>query len=134
MQMNGRYLLDTNIIIAFFASEVAVKNNFAQANEIFIPTIAVGELCYGARKSGRSQENLERIEEFIANNTILECNTETARRYGDIKNQLRLKGRPLRENDIWIAALSLEYNLILVTRDAHFQEVENLQSVSWIST
>ena len=67
MLMNGRYLLDTNIIIAFFGSEVALKNNLAQANEVFIPSIAVGELCYGARKSGRSKENLERIEEFIAN-------------------------------------------------------------------
>ena len=132
MFMNGRYLLDTNIIIAFFGSELVVKNNLAQANEVFIPSIAVGELCYGARKSGRSKENLERIEEFIANNTVLECNTETSRIYGEIKNQLRLKGRPLPENDIWIAAISLQYNLILVTRDAHFQEVENLQTVSWI--
>ena len=130
--MNGRYLLDTNIIIAFFGSELVVKNNLVQANEVFIPSIAVGELCYGARKSGRSKENLERIEEFIANNTVLECNIETSRIYGEIKNQLRLKGRPLPENDIWIAAISLQYNLILVTRDTHFQEVENLQTVSWI--
>jgi tRNA(fMet)-specific endonuclease VapC len=61
------------------------------------------------------------IEEFIAKNTVLECNTQTSRIYGEIKNQLRLKGRPLPENDIWIAAMSLQYNLILVTRNAHFQ-------------
>ncbi|GCL35384.1 PilT protein domain protein [Sphaerospermopsis reniformis] len=59
--MNGRYLLDTNIIIAFFADEIAVKNNLSQATEVFIPSIAVGELFYGARKSGRSKENIERI-------------------------------------------------------------------------
>ncbi|GCL35383.1 virulence associated protein C [Sphaerospermopsis reniformis] len=52
---------------------------------------------------------------------MLECNTQTSRIYGEIKNQLRLKGRPLPENDIWIAAMSLQYNLILVTRNAHFQ-------------
>ena len=130
--MNGRYLLDTNIIIAFFADEIAVKNKFSEATEVFIPSIAVGELFYGVRKSGRSKENIERIEEFIAKNTVLECNIETSRIYGDIKNQLRLKGRPLPENDIWIAAISVQYHLILVTRDAHFQEVENLQTVSWI--
>lgn len=129
--MNGRYLLDTNIIIALFAGEIAVKNNLGQAEQVFIPAIAVGELCYGARKSGRSKENLERIEEFIAKNTVLECNTETSRRYGEIKNHLRLKGRPLPENDIWIAALSMQYNLTLVTRDAHFREVENLHAVAW---
>jgi len=43
--MSGRYLLDTNIIIALFADEVAVKNNLIQADEVFIPSIAVGELC-----------------------------------------------------------------------------------------
>jgi len=39
--------------------------------------------------------------------------------------------RPLPENDIWIAAIALQYNLTLVTRDAHFQEVENLQQIRW---
>jgi tRNA(fMet)-specific endonuclease VapC len=65
--MSGRYLLDTNIIIALFASEASIVSNLAQADEVFIPSIALGELHYGARKSGRSQKNLERIEEFVAN-------------------------------------------------------------------
>lgn len=129
--MSGRYLLDTNIIIALFANEESIVNNLAQATEVFVPSIALGELHYGARKSVRSQKNLERIEEFVANNTIIECDANTARQYGDIKNRLRIKGRPLPENDVWIAALALQYGLTLVTRDAHFQEVENLQTASW---
>ena len=129
--MGGKYLLDTNIIIALFANEVAVKSKLAQANEVSIPNIAVGELCYGARRSRRSKENLERIEQLIANITVIGCDTETARYYGEVKNKLRLKGRPLPENDIWIAALALQHNLTLVTRDAHFQEIENLQTVAW---
>ncbi len=129
--MSGRYLLDTNIIIALFADEVAVKNSLVNADEVFIPSIAIGELCYGARKSGRSKENLERIDEFIANNTVLGCDAQTARYYGEIKNNLRVKGHPLPENDIWIAAIALQYNLMLVTRDAHFLEIENLQTVAW---
>ncbi len=129
--MSGRYLLDTNIIIALFAGEASIVNNLAQADEVFIPSIALGELHYGARKSGRSQKNLERIEEFVANNTIIECDASTARQYGDVKNRLRINGRPLPENDVWIAALALQYGLTLVTQDAHFQEVESLQTVSW---
>lgn len=129
--MSGRYLLDTNIIIALFADETVIKNNLAQASEVFIPSIAIGELCYGARKSGRTQANLARIDELVVNSAVLVCDTETAHRYGDVKNNLRFRGRPLPENDIWIAALALQHNLILVTRDAHFQEVENLQTVVW---
>jgi tRNA(fMet)-specific endonuclease VapC len=129
--MSGRYLLDTNIIIALFKSEASIINNLVQANEVFVPSIAIGELHYGARKSGRSQKNLDRIDEFVANNTVIECDANTARQYGDVKNRLRIKGRPLPENDVWIAALALQHNLTLVTRDAHFQQVDSLQTVSW---
>jgi tRNA(fMet)-specific endonuclease VapC len=119
--MSGRYLLDTNIIIALFADEASVRTKLAQADEVFIPSIAIGELYYGARKSGRTQDNLARVDELVANSAVLGCDAETARRYGEVKNGLRIKGRPLPENDIWIAALALQYNLTLVTRDAHFQ-------------
>jgi tRNA(fMet)-specific endonuclease VapC len=129
--MSGRYLLDTNIIIALFKSEASIINNLVQANEVFVPSIAIGELHYGARKSGRSQKNLDRIDEFVANNTVIECDANTARQYGDVKNRLRIKGRLLPENDVWIAALALQYSLTLVTRDAHFQQVDSLQTVSW---
>lgn len=50
--MNGRYLLDTNIIIALFANEVSVVSNLDQAEEVFVPSIALGELHYGAKNQG----------------------------------------------------------------------------------
>jgi tRNA(fMet)-specific endonuclease VapC len=129
--MSGRYLLDTNIIIALFAEEALVKTNLGQASTVFIPSITLGELYYGARKSGRTQANLSKIDELVASSAILVCDAETAQQYGQVKNELRRKGRPLPENDIWIAALALQHDLILVTRDAHFQEVDNLQVVAW---
>ena len=129
--MSGRYLLDTNIIIALFADEAIVKNKLTQASEVFIPSFAIGELCYGARKSGRVQANLAKVDELVATSTILVCDAETARQYGEVKNKLRLKGRPLPENDVWIATLALQHDLVLVTRDAHFQEVEDLQTIVW---
>jgi tRNA(fMet)-specific endonuclease VapC len=81
-------------------------------------------LCYGAEKSGRVQVNLAKVDEFVAESTVLGCDAATARRYGDVKNRLRGKGRPLPENDVWIAAMALRYGLVLVSRDAHFREVE----------
>jgi tRNA(fMet)-specific endonuclease VapC len=93
--MSGRFLLDTNIVIALFADEAIIKDNLAQASEVFIPSIVIGELCYGARKSGRVGANLARIDELVAGSTTLVCDAETARQYGEVKNKLRLKGRPL---------------------------------------
>lgn len=90
--MSGRYLLDTNIIIALFAGDTMVEENLSKAEETFIPSIAIGELYYGARKSARVQENLRRIDEFAVSNVVLGCDTGAARRYGEIKNALRIKG------------------------------------------
>ncbi len=129
--MNGKYLLDTNIIIGLFAAEPAIKEKLGTAGEVFVPSIALGELCFGARKSGRVQENLKRIDELAANTVVLECNTETARRYGEVKNALRVKGPPIPENDIWIASIALQHDLTLITRDVHFGEIENLQVAAW---
>ncbi len=129
--MSGRYLLDTNIIIALFADEAAVKENLAEAGEVFVPSIVVGELYFGALKSERANANLLRIDEFAASSVVFACDTETARRYGEIKNALRSKGQPLPENDIWIAAIALQHDLILVTRDLHFDEIDNLKVARW---
>ena len=129
--MNGRYLLDTNVVIALFANDAAVTGSIKDVVEVFIPSIVIGELYYGAQKSGRVKENVERIDEFAAENVVLNCDANTAKWYGDIKNSLRQKGRPIPDNDIWVAALALQYDLTLISRDGHFGEVENLVVESW---
>lgn len=129
--MSGRFLLDTNIVIALFAGEQSIIDSLKQANEIFIPYIVIGELYYGAQKSGKSQTNLNRVDEFVQTNVILDSNHETAQWYGQLKNQLKKKGRPIPENDIWIAALAFQYNLTLVTRDSHFDEISSITIEIW---
>ena len=129
--MNGKYLLDTNIVIALFSSDVLVTDHLKDADEIFVPSIVIGELYYGAQKSQRVQENIERIDEFVSENAILICDAETAKMYGLIKDGLRQKGRPIPENDIWIAALGTQHDLTLVSRDGHFEEVETLKLEKW---
>ncbi len=129
--MSGKYLLDTNIVIALFANEPAVTDFLKDAEEIFISSIVMGELYYGARKSNRVQENMARLDEFVANNVVLSCDPQTARQYGQVKDKLRRKGRPIPENDIWVAAIALQHNLTLITRDAHFSEVERLKIETW---
>lgn len=129
--MNGSFLLDTNIVIALFAGDPSVMAGIAAAEEVFIPATVIGELFYGARKSGRSEENLRRIEEFAADNTVLSCDEDTARLYGEVKSVLQRKGRPIPENDIWIAAAALQHDLILVSRDEHFEAAEGVRRERW---
>ena len=112
--MNGRYLLDTNIVIAIFAQDASVTFQLATATEVLIPSIVIGELFYGAYNSKRIAENVQRINDFIEANTIISCDSETAKWYGQIKNTLKTKGRPIPENDIWIAAIAQQHQLKLV--------------------
>ncbi len=129
--MSGRYLLDTNVVIALFANDSVVVEHIKDVDEVFVPSIVIGELYYGAQKSGRVNANIKRIDEFVADNVVLNCDVETAKWYGQVKNGLRKKGRPVPENYIWIAALAFQYDLILVSRDGHFNEVENLSVEKW---
>ncbi|HOV49528.1 MAG TPA: type II toxin-antitoxin system VapC family toxin [Anaerolineae bacterium] len=129
--MNGDCLLDTNIIIGLFAADPAIVQNLRQAPRVFIPSIVIGELYYGALRSTRAQDNLARIEQLAARNIVLDCDVETARHYGYLKDRLRRQGCPLPENDLWIAALARQYQLTLITRDAHFSHIPDVQQLSW---
>lgn len=129
--MNGKFLLDTNIVIALFGNDSSVKKNITSAKEVYIPITVIGELYYGAFKSSRAEENFSHINNFINANTILTYNAETSKKYGLIKHILQKKGRPIPENDIWIAAIALQFDLCLISRDGHFLYIDNLQKASW---
>ena len=124
-------MLETNIVIALFANEATVQQRLTAAQEVFVPCIVLGELYYGAYRSARVVENLARLDAFATSNTVLLCDAVTARQYGDIKNTLRAKGRPIPENDIWIAAIARQHDLTVVARDAHFHEVDGLPVEEW---
>jgi tRNA(fMet)-specific endonuclease VapC len=129
--MAGRLLLDTGIIIDLFAEDPAVKQGLADAEEVFVPSIAVGELLYGARISARAAENRKKVETFVAANAVLSCDLGTCSHYAEVKAALKTKGRPIPENDIWIAAIALQHGLQLAARDPHFDEVAGLDVVKW---
>jgi len=128
--MPGRVLLDTNVVIAIFSGEKAVSQRITES-EVFVSSTVLGELHYGARKSAHAAANQARIEEFASSVPVLNCDAATARHYGEIKHHLRSKGRPIPENDIWIAAAATQYGLSLATRDDHFKEVDGLRIESW---
>jgi tRNA(fMet)-specific endonuclease VapC len=108
-----------------------VLEQIAAAEETIVPIPVIGELYYGAQRSRRSHPNVERIDALARSHTIVELDMDTARHYGVIKTQLRRKGTPIPNNDIWIAAVAQQYGATLATRDSHFEAVENLAVVRW---
>lgn len=129
--MSGSYILDTNIVIALFGNDAAVTKEIADTDEIYIPAIVAGELFYGAFNSGKPELNRLKIVDFLQNVTILKCDLETGYFYGRIKKELKDKRKPIPENDIWIIAMSMQHKLKVVSRDIHFENVDNLDLVKW---
>lgn len=108
-----------------------MHQQLAGVAEVFVPSIVLGELYYGAQKSIRVGFNTARVDAFAAHNSVLTCDMEAARHYGEIKSELRTKGRPIPENDIWIAAIAKQHQLTLATRDRHFSDVNGLLIEGW---
>ncbi len=129
--MSGSVLLDTNIIIGILAKDEAILSRLAETESVFLPSIALGELYFGAFKSAHPDDNAERIDRLADSTAILYCDGTTALHYGRIKTTLRARGRPIPENDIWIAAIAQQHGLTVVSRDLHFREIENLSVEEW---
>ncbi len=129
--MSGRLLLDTNVIIALFPEDSNLHELLAGAQEVFVPVVAIREQYFGAYKSVKVKENLAVIDEFALSSTVLACDAGTAKRYGEIKNRLKEKGQPIPENDMWVAAIAQQHGLGLMSKDVHFEAIENLMVQSY---
>ena len=129
--MSGKVALDTSIVVPYLKRDPVILARYRQADEVLIPFIVIGELFFGAYNSARASENLERVESFCRDNTIMSYSNEIAREYGKIKAELKVKGQPIPENDIWIGAVARFYNISLVTRDDHFSNISNLSILKW---
>lgn len=95
------------------------------AEEIVVPTTVLGELYACFRLGFRQKANIQELHDFLERPgvKVAPIDDAVARRYGDIVAALRNIGKPMPTNDIWIAAVTLEHNGELLTRDEHFQEV-----------
>ncbi len=127
--MANSVLLDTNIVIAVLRQDAQVRETLAAINHIFLPAIVVGELIYGAHNAQHPGKEMAKVESFLTGldeSAILPCDHATAQVYGWLKHQRSKLGRPIPENDLWIAALAYQYELPLVTRDAHFHAIDGV--------
>lgn len=96
--------------------------------------ITIGELVYGAHRTDRAEEILERIADGVLRTTpVLPFDAEAAGIYGRLRANLERAGRPLPEPDLRIASIVLAGNHVLVTGNVrHFERVPDLQIENWL--
>lgn len=129
--MGGRVLLDTSAAVAILRGDRALVEKLGQLDDVCTSVVVTGELSYGARHSANPSRNLEHVAAFTASIVALSCDPETAEVYARLKQDLRSKGKPLPDNDLWIAATTVQHGLRLMYRDAHFDEIEELLREPW---
>lgn len=123
-----RLLLDTSAYSAFMRDHPEVKRAVQEADEIYLNSVALGELLAGFMRGRHRRRNEGELKTFLASPRVkvLDMNGETAERYAVILNALWKGGTPIPTNDIWIAASAMQHGLHLLTTDAHYQNVSQI--------
>jgi predicted nucleic acid-binding protein len=95
----------------------------------FTSAICVGELFKGAFRSSSRDRHLRNIEQRVLPAvTVLAFDVAIARVFGEIRAELELKGLPLPDADIQIAATAVHHGLKLFTGNVqHFERIPRLQ-------
>lgn len=123
-----RILLDTNFYVAFKKGEKSSVEIVRRATEIALSTVVLGELLVGFRCGKRMMENYRELELFLDSPRVVTVSVdeETAEFYARIFQELRVKGKPVPTNDLWIAASVLQHGYILATYDDHFNNISGI--------
>ncbi|GGC21115.1 nucleic acid-binding protein [Parapedobacter defluvii] len=124
-------ILDTNIVIELFKGNPNVIKQLGVLPLVKISTVVLGELLLGAYRSSNFAKHVAQINGFLKKCELIGTDANTANAYAMIKAALLSKGKPIPENDIWIAAIARQHNLTLITRDAHFRQVEDISTENW---
>lgn len=122
--------LDTNRFTDFFRGDEDLKAALHRPTSISIPFVVLGELRAGFLCGRKSLENERALVRFLSSPrcSILFPNEDTTHHYARLFQQLRASGTPIPTNDLWIAALCIQQDLHLLTRDGHFKKIPQLSS------
>ncbi len=77
-RMSGKFLLDTNILIALFGGDTSIQKYLENADEVFISSTVLGELYFGAHKSNHVKQNLAHVDDFASDISVPSCDSNTA--------------------------------------------------------
>jgi tRNA(fMet)-specific endonuclease VapC len=124
-------ILDTNAVSSLFTGISTLGEVLAGHPRHHLPVIVIGEYRFGLLQS-RKRKHLEKLlHELIRESIVLDVDETTAEVYSRVREELRAKGRPIPENDVWIAALALQHAQAVVSRDEHFDSISELVRVGW---
>lgn len=120
--------VDTNRYRDFCAGVPDVVERYRKADRIVLPFVTVAELRAGFLCGTLARQNEGILIRFLNRPRVQIAfpDEDTTHHYGRVFAQLRAQGTPIPSNDMWIAALVLQRDLILYSRDAHYDHLPQL--------
>ncbi len=132
-----KYLLDTNACISYLnnpKSPIRYKLEQLEPASVFVCSVVKAELYFGAMKSRKPHENLEKIEAFLNHLSSFPFDDAAAMVYGRVRAKLSQAGRLIGPYDLQIASIALANDLTLITHNSdEFSRVEGLRIDDWES-
>jgi len=125
--------LDTNAYTALGRGNKPLSKLIASVVHIGLPITVLGEIYFGIMNGSQTKTNNILLEHFLSNARveILNVNDSTAKLFGEIATELKRAGRPIQQNDIWIAALCKQHGYRLVTNDMGFSNITGLEVINF---
>ena len=127
-----KLVLDTNVYSDYAEGVPETVDIMAtQGEQIYLPSIVLGELHFGFLKGKRQAFNEKKLRQFtdILNVEVINVNADVARKYAAIYLSLQRKGTKIPINHVWIAASCMEVGGTLLTRDKHFEVVDQIEMI-----
>jgi tRNA(fMet)-specific endonuclease VapC len=123
-----RLCLDTSAYSHFMRGHAPAVAAIRRARWIGVPVVTLGELRAGFAAGRRRETNESVLASFLANPhvTVLDVDDEASRHYADIVGELRRTGTAVPSNDIWIAAVAAREGALVLTYDAHFDQIKRV--------
>jgi tRNA(fMet)-specific endonuclease VapC len=120
--------LDTNAYSDFMRGDPGRVQVVRSARTIHLPLIVLGELRAGFAAGNQRSANAANLQRFLNSPrvSVLSPDEQTTHFHAQIYLQLRKQAQPIPTNDLWIAALALQHDLVLCTTDTHFRHIPQL--------
>lgn len=129
--LGNNYLLDTNIVIEILSGNGRIAEKMRGLSGFSLCTTVLGELYVGINRVSNKIKHEKRLLDFLGHCDVIMTDISTSQKFGEISATLHKKGKPIPSNDIWIASIAMQHDMILVTGDNHFKEVDGLKIEKW---
>lgn len=128
------FLLDTNTCIYYLNErhpQVTHRIVAAGPDRVAVSALTVGELHFGAQRSGRPEANRERLRVFLGEIRSIPFDDRCGERFGRLKADRLAAGRPIPDFDLAIAATAIAQGLTLVSSDRHLRTLPGVAVEDW---